>query len=130
MNNAPMLTVDIIIWTPKGIVLIERKNYPKGWALPGGFVDYGETIRQAAVREAKEETSLDVMLTRHFHTYTDPKRDPRRYTISAVFIAGAKGIPKARSDAKKARIFTSKTLPKKMAFDHRKILRDYFSNRY
>jgi ADP-ribose pyrophosphatase YjhB (NUDIX family) len=130
MDKAPMLTVDIIIQVPKGIVLIERKNYPKGWALPGGFVDYGETIRQAAVREAKEETSLDVMLTRHFHTYTDPKRDPRGYTISAVFIADAKGIPKARSDAKNVRIFTKKTIPKKMAFDHRKILRDYFSGKY
>ena len=128
--DTPRLTVDIIIRTPKGIVLIERKNYPKGWALPGGFVEYGETIRQAAVREAKEETSLDVMLTRHFHTYTDPKRDPRGYTISAVFIADAKGIPKARSDAKNAKFFTSRALPKKMAFDHRKILRDYLSSKY
>ncbi|MEM2974226.1 MAG: NUDIX hydrolase [Candidatus Micrarchaeia archaeon] len=126
------LAVDVIIRTPKGIVLIDRKTFPKGWALPGGFVEYGETIKQAAAREAKEETGLDVRIVRHFHTYTDPKRDPRGYVISAVFVADAKGKIKsrARSDVKNVKIFTKKTIPKRMVFDHAKILRDYFSDKY
>ena len=129
--HGPSSTVDIIIEHKGGIVLIERKNYPFGWAIPGGFVDYGETLERAAVREAKEETDLHVRLKRQFHTYSDPKRDPRQHTISTVFIAGAKtGVLKGKDDAREAAVFTRKTLPKKMAFDHRKVLKDYFEKRY
>src|SRR3970040_128490 len=92
----PLLTVDIIIEIASAhIVLIERKNPPHGWALPGGFVDYGESLETAAVREAKEETSLDVTLTEQFYNYSDPDRDRRHHTVSAVFIATAAGVPQA-----------------------------------
>jgi ADP-ribose pyrophosphatase YjhB (NUDIX family) len=128
--RTPLLTVDIIIKTAGGIVLIERKNYPNGWAIPGGFVDCEETLERAAIREAKEETGLHVKLVRQFHVYSDPERDSRGHTISTVFIATAKGNPKAGSDAKEIRIFTQKSLPINIAFDHRKILQDYFENRY
>jgi len=129
----PVVTVDIIIEleTPrgqKGIVLIDRKNFPYGWAIPGGFVDYGESCEQAAVREAKEETSLDVQLLRQLGAYSDPKRDPRQHTISIVFVAKAFGEPKAGDDAKNAGIFTRENLPILLAFDHRKILNDYFES--
>ena len=121
----PIPTIDIIIETKKGIVLIERKHEPFGWAIPGGHVDYGESLEEAAVREAKEETSLDVKLIEQFHTYSDPKRDPRAHRISTVYIAKAKGKPKANSDAKKVKIFKKDKLPK-LVFDHEKILKDYF----
>lgn len=136
----PVPTVDIIIEmegdtgraapgdTP--IVLISRKNPPYGWALPGGFVDYGETLEQAAVREAFEETSLRVELVRQFHSYSDPSRDPRQHTITTVFIARAHGVPKAADDAKEARIFTAGRLPAEMAFDHADILNDYAAQKY
>ena len=126
----PIPTVDIIIRTPKGIVLVDRKNYPLGWAIPGGFVDYGETVEHAAVREAKEEIGLKVKLVRQFHIYSDPRRDPRQHTISTVFIANAKGLPKAGDDAKNIGVFTHATLPKKLAFDHKQILKDYFTHKY
>ena len=123
----PVPTVDIIIEIePKGIVLIKRKNPPPGWAIPGGFVDYGESLEEAAVREAKEETNLDVALVRQFHTYSDPKRDPRHHTISTVYIAKANGIPKAMDDAAEIGLFTESDLPDEIAFDHRSILNDYF----
>ncbi len=123
----PIPTVDIIIEIEsKGIVLIKRKNPPHGWAIPGGFVDYGESLEEAALREAKEETNLDVELTRQFHTYSDPKRDPRHHTISTVYIAKGKGIAKAKDDALEIGIFTESNLPDKIAFDHRPILNDYF----
>jgi 8-oxo-dGTP diphosphatase len=123
----PLLTVDIIIELAGGeIVLIERKNPPHGWALPGGFVDYGECIESAAVREAKEETSLDVTLTDQFHTYSDPGRDARHHTVSTVFIATADGMPQGADDAKVARPFGETKLPTPLAFDHAQILRDYF----
>jgi len=122
----PLPTVDIVIETEKGIVLIERCNPPYGWALPGGFVDYGESLENAARREAKEETSLDVFLSEQFHTYSDPHRDPRHHTVTTVFIARGTGIPKARDDAKTLGIFTEKDLPENMAFDHGAILRDYY----
>ncbi|MEJ2695511.1 MAG: NUDIX hydrolase [Candidatus Sulfobium sp.] len=122
--------MDIIIRHMKGIVLIERKNPPSGWALPGGFVDYGETLEQAAVREAREETGLDVRLLRQFHTYSDPARDPRQHTISTVFEAEAEGEARAGDDAAKAGVFTAGALPENMAFDHRQILEDYFTGRY
>ncbi|PIQ96521.1 MAG: NUDIX hydrolase [Nitrospinae bacterium CG11_big_fil_rev_8_21_14_0_20_56_8] len=123
----PIPTVDIIIELGGGnIVLIRRRNEPRGWAIPGGFVDYGESLETAARREALEETGLDVELIRQFYTYSDPCRDPRHHTISTVFIARSEGIPRAGSDAKEAGIFTRETLPRPMVFDHGAILRDYF----
>ena len=89
----PLLTVDIIIEMDDRIILIERRNPPRGWALPGGFVDYGESLETAAIREAKEETSLDIFIKEQFHTYSDPGRDPRHHTVSTVYIAGASGTP-------------------------------------
>ena len=129
-----MPTVDIIIELEKeggrlGIVLIKRKNPPYGWALPGGFVDYGESLEQAAVREAKEETSLDVQLQYQMHTYSDPKRDPRKHTISTVFIARAKGTPVARDDAQEIMVVSKDELQVPLAFDHEKILEDYRERR-
>jgi ADP-ribose pyrophosphatase YjhB (NUDIX family) len=123
----PLPTVDIIIEIAgRGIVLIERKNPPHGWAIPGGFVDYGESLERAAVREAKEETSLDVTLVEQFHTYSDPRRDPRHHTIATVYIAAAEGAPKGEDDAKEARLFSENDLPRPIVFDHPQILRDYF----
>ena len=123
----PLLTVDIIVELADGtIVLIERKNPPPGWALPGGFVDYGEAIEHAAIREAKEEISLDVTLTEQFYTYSDPGRDPRHHTVSTVFIGTAEGGPEAADDAKTVRTFHEDNLPAPLAFDHVRILRDYF----
>ena len=129
-----MPTVDIIIELEKeggrlGIVLIKRKNPPYGWALPGGFVDYGESLEQAAVREAKEETSLDVQLQCQMHTYSDPKRDPRKHTISTVYIARAKGTPEARDDAQEIMVVSTDEINFPLAFDHEKILADYRERR-
>jgi len=126
----PVPTVDVIIELPGGIVLIKRKNPPHGWALPGGFVDYGESLEEAAVREAKEETSLDVKLIRQFHTYSDPSRDTRQHTISTVFIATAEGTPAAADDAVELGVFSRDELPSPLCFDHGIILADYFSSRY
>lgn len=123
----PLLTVDIIIEVAaRGIVLIDRKNPPHGWALPGGFVDYGESLEAAAAREAKEETSLEVQLIEQFHTYSNPSRDPRHHTVSTVFIASARGIPRGADDAKKAQAFAESALPAPLVFDHERILKDYF----
>jgi len=122
---SPSPTVDIIIETAGGIVLIKRKNPPFGWAIPGGFVDYGETVEAAAVREAKEETGLDVTLTGILGVYSDPERDLRFHTISTVFMATAQGIPVGLDDAAEAQVFKTDTLPKPLAFDHAKILADY-----
>ena len=123
----PLLTTDIIIEvSDRGIVLIERKNPPHGWALPGGFVDYGESLETAAVREAKEETSLDVVLTEQFYTYSDPRRDPRHHSVSTVFIATAEGELRGADDAKVARLFQEEGLPTPLVFDHAQILHDYF----
>ncbi|MGH7828652.1 MAG: NUDIX domain-containing protein [Candidatus Binatia bacterium] len=124
--KTPLVTVDVIIELKAGIVLIERKNPPHGWALPGGFVDYGESLETAAVREAREETSLDVELVEQFHVYSDPRRDPRFHTVSTVFIATASGIPKGADDAKRAQLFTEGNLPSPLVFDHTQILRDYY----
>ena len=126
----PFPTADIIIEMPGGeIVLIHRKNPPIGWAIPGGFVDYGESVEQAAIREAKEETSLDVTLLKQLGTYSDPKRDPRQHNISTVFIAKASGIPVAADDADDIGVFTMDNLPSPIVFDHMKILTDYFRER-
>jgi ADP-ribose pyrophosphatase YjhB (NUDIX family) len=122
----PFLTVDIIIHVPeKGIVLIERKNPPYGWALPGGFVDYGETVESAALREAREETGLDVVDLKQFHAYSDPKRDPRHHTVTVVFSGSGIGNPEAADDAKNLKIFPLENLPENLAFDHALILSDY-----
>ena len=126
----PLPTVDIIIEFHGGIVLIKRKNPPFGWALPGGFVDYGESLEEAAIREAREETSLEVTLTRQFHSYSDPSRDERFHTISTVFIAQGEGTLAAHDDALEAGIFTKDTLPEVIAFDHRSILLDYLTRKY
>lgn len=126
----PVPTVDVIVRYMDGIILIERKNRPYGWALPGGFVDYGETLEHAAVREAREETGLEVRLLRQFHTYSDPARDPRQHTISTVFEAEAEGRAEAGDDAAKVGVFSAGSLPEDLAFDHRQILKDYFTGRY
>jgi len=125
----PLIAVDIIIELTdrdsRPIVLIERKNPPFGWAIPGGFVDVGETLEQAAMREAKEETCLDVTLTCLLGNYSDPRRDARHHTVSAVYIAQASGDPKAADDAAHLALFTPDKLPESLAFDHPKILADY-----
>jgi ADP-ribose pyrophosphatase YjhB (NUDIX family) len=130
-HKNPVPTVDVIIEIERkdgkvGIVLINRKNSPFGWALPGGFVDYGESLEEAALREAQEETSLKIEILYQFHTYSDPKRDPRQHTISTIFIARAQGIPKAQDDAREIGIFTQKEISFQLAFDHQKILEEYF----
>ena len=124
--KTPLLTIDIIIRYKGGIVLIERKNPPPGWALPGGFVDVGESIEDAAMREAKEETSLDVTLVEQFHAYSMPDRDPRFHTVSVVFIGEGNGVLKGQDDARRAVVFHEDTLPEIIAFDHREIIFDYF----
>ena len=126
----PIPTVDIIIEYKGGIILIKRKNPPEGWALPGGFVDYGESLETAAFREAKEETGLNIKLIRQFHTYSDPKRDSRQHTITTVYIAKAKGIAIAGDDAEQIGAFKRGVFPEEIAFDHREILNDYFTGRY
>lgn len=130
----PVPTVDIVIEIKRedgeqGIVLVKRKNPPYGWALPGGFVDYGESLEEAARREAREETSLDIKLKRQLHTYSDPNRDPRQHTISTVYVASAQGKPKARDDAEEIGIFTREEINFSLAFDHQKILADYFEQK-
>lgn len=129
----PTPTVDIIIELVdrphRPIVLIERHNEPLGWAIPGGFVDYGETVETAAQREAEEETGLQVELIEQFHVYSDPNRDPRQHTLSVVFIATATGEPKAGDDAKGMGIFEPWQIPKDLCFDHDRILQDYLKYR-
>ncbi|MCX7910528.1 MAG: NUDIX hydrolase [Endomicrobia bacterium] len=130
----PIPTVDIIInvktKNKKGIVLIERKNPPYGWAIPGGFVEYNESLEHAAIREAKEETGLTVKNLKQFHTYSQPGRDPRFHTISTVFVAEADKLPKASSDAKKVVVATKEEILSDkypLVFDHKKILLDYLN---
>ena len=126
----PFPTVDIIIEYRGGIILVKRRNPPYGWAIPGGFVDYGESLEDAAAREAKEETGLTAELVRQFHAYSEPDRDPRFHTVSVVFIARGNGEMHAADDAVDAGVFTKDNLPGEIAFDHRAILEDYFSGRY
>jgi 8-oxo-dGTP diphosphatase len=126
----PVPTVDIVIeYQDQGLVLIERQKPPYGWALPGGFVEYGETLEEAARREAKEETGLTVHLLGQFHAYSDPQRDPRQHTITTVFVARGTGTPQAASDAKSLAIFSPGKLPAPLAFDHDRILQDYLKVR-
>ncbi len=123
--ETPALTVDVVIeLAGGGIVLIERKHPPPGWALPGGFVDLGETVEAAAVREAKEETSLDVELVELLGVYSDPARDPRGHTASVVYVGRARGTPKAADDARNVAVFDP-ARPPPLAFDHDRILADY-----
>lgn len=127
----PFPTVDLIIRCEdeegheQGIVLIQRLNPPYGWALPGGFVDYGESLEEAAVREAREETSLEVRDLRQFHAYSNPQRDPRQHNISVVFLARARGKPSAGDDAQHCGVFLPHQPPGLLAFDHGRILKDY-----
>jgi 8-oxo-dGTP diphosphatase len=130
VKPTPFLTVDgiIKIFNPefKGIVLIQRKNPPLGYALPGGFVDYGESVENALKREMKEEVGLDIKIEKLLGVYSNPKRDPRLHTASCVFICHAFEIPKAGDDAKEAFIFKLEEIPwEKLVFDHRKILEDF-----
>jgi 8-oxo-dGTP diphosphatase len=127
--RSPATAVDIIIRLidrpHQPLVLIERRNPPYGWALPGGFVDYGESLEEAARREAREETGLDILLISLFHAYSNPKRDSRQHTISIVFLAEAVGTPQASSDAKNIAVFHLWELPAPLCFDHAQILADY-----
>ena len=123
----PFPTVDIIIEQEEGVVLILRRNEPRQWAIPGGFCDYGESLEEAAVREAREETGLEVELIEQFHTYSDPRRDPRQHNITTVYIARSTGgTLKAQDDAQEIGVFTEGELPPQLAFDHDEILQDYF----
>ncbi|PKM37738.1 MAG: NUDIX hydrolase [Gammaproteobacteria bacterium HGW-Gammaproteobacteria-10] len=125
----PLLAADALIELidrpGRPFVLIERANPPFGWAIPGGFVDIGETVEHAAIREAREETGLDVSLTALLGIYSNPQRDPRNHTVTAVYIAEATGTPKADDDAKNLDTFTFDTLPAELAFDHAQVLADY-----
>jgi 8-oxo-dGTP diphosphatase len=129
----PLLAADIIIELvdrpERPILLIERKNPPYGWALPGGFVDVGETLEQAAVREAQEEVSLAVTLKALLGCYSNPARDSRGHTVSAVYVAEASGTPRAADDAANVQLFTPEQFPAQLAFDHALILEDYLAFR-
>ncbi len=125
----PLLAADVIIElsdrTGRPIVLIERRNPPHGWAIPGGFVDIGETVEHAAIREAAEETGLDVHLVALLGIYSDPARDPRGHTVTAVYVCEASGIPTAADDAKNLSVVTLDKLPAPLVFDHPTVLADY-----
>jgi 8-oxo-dGTP diphosphatase len=126
----PLLTVDVIIETADGgIVLIERRNPPHGWALPGGFVDYGESLEVAARREVREETGVNITSLRQFRAYSDPARDPRHHTVTVVFIAQTQEQPQAADDAKGLGVFPADRHPTPIAFDHAQILADYLASR-
>lgn len=126
----PALTVDAIITLPgQGLVLVRRRNPPHGWALPGGFVDRGETLEAAVSREVLEETGLRLVQLRQFAAYSDPARDPRLHTVSVVFAAVGEGEPAAGDDAAGIGIFPEDALPAEIAFDHRTIIEDYLRSR-
>lgn len=121
----PYPTVDVIIETAGGVVLIERAHEPRGWALPGGFIDYGEAPADAARREVKEETGLDVELTDLLFVYGAPDRDPRQHNLSVVYVGRASGTPRGGDDAARAEVFALDALPSPLCFDHARILEDY-----
>jgi 8-oxo-dGTP diphosphatase len=126
----PTPTTDILIeldGKPGTLVFIERKNEPQGFAIPGGFVDDGELIADAAVREAKEETGLDIEIIELFHVYSDPSRDPRKHTVSTVFIARASGTPTGGDDAARCVVCAPDAVPGPLVFDHRLIVSDYLT---
>ena len=129
----PLIAADIITeltdLPERPIILIERLNPPFGWAIPGGFVDVGESVERAAIREAKEEISLDVQLLSLLGIYSDPKRDSRGHTVTAVYVAQAQGMPKAADDAKNLKIVTEKQLPDQLVFYHAMVLQDYWRYR-
>jgi 8-oxo-dGTP diphosphatase len=125
-DRNPLPTADVIIEVGDRIVLVRRKNPPEGWAIPGGFVDVGETVEAAAAREGREETGLAVTLTALLGVYSDPARDPRHHTVSTVYVGRAEGTPRGGDDAAEARLFGEGDLPSPIAFDHARILADYF----
>jgi len=126
-HRNPLPTADVIIEVGDRIVLVRRKNPPEGWAIPGGFVEVGETVETAAVREALEETGLSVDLVLLLGVYSDPSRDPRFHTVGTVYVGRADGKPAGGDDAAEARLFGEEDLPSPIAFDHAKILSDYFA---
>jgi len=132
-RRSPLLTADVII-TPPGdprhVVLVRRRHPPEGWALPGGYVEWGETVEAAAAREALEETGLAVTLSRQFHVYSDPARDSRGHHVTVVFLAEASGEPVGGDDAAEARLFSLDRLPEPIAFDHAAILDDFVRGRW
>ena len=131
ISRIPVPTVDAIITLPQNkILLIRRKNPPFGWALPGGFLEYNESLEECVKREVEEETGLKVTSLRQFHTYSQPGRDPRFHTVSTVFLVKTKGIPRAGSDARDFGIFKINALPsrKNFAFDHWYIIRDWLKS--
>jgi len=123
--STPPVAADVIIEIGDRVVLIERKYEPLGWAIPGGFVDYGETVEKAALREMREETNLEVELTELLGVYSRPDRDPRGQTISVVYVGRAQGVPQAADDARTAGLFPPDKLPGPLAFDHAEIMADY-----
>jgi len=131
--KTPKLTVDCIVEYEAKIVLVKRKHPPLGWALPGGFVEIGETVEQAVRRELMEETNMELKDLKQFHVYSDPKRDLRFHTVSVVFTARSDMEPKAGDDADDTKLFTQDEISKmnadcQICFDHGTILADYFSN--
>jgi ADP-ribose pyrophosphatase YjhB (NUDIX family) len=125
----PKSTADVIVDIGGKILLINRKNPPYGWAIPGGFIDYGEGAEDAAIREIREEAGIEVRDLTQFHFYSDPGRDPRHHTVTIVFTARSDGIPKAGDDAAEYGLFEENQLPSPLAFDHERILADYFRAR-
>ena len=121
--------IELIDRPGRPIVLIERKYPPPGWAIPGGFVEIGESVEQAARREAQEETALEVTLMALLSVYSDPKRDPRGHTVSVVYLCAARGAPRAQDDAAAVGVFSPDRLPENLAFDHHRILADYLAYR-
>jgi len=129
-RTGPALTVDVIIELPDDhVVLVQRRFPPIGWALFGGFVDVGESLEEAAVREAREETGLDVTLTAQLRAYSDPARDPRRHTVTVVFVGVAEGELQAGDDASDTKVCSLFALPAPLCFDHEQILQDYIRTR-
>lgn len=118
----PLLAVDALVRMPEGLILIERENPPRGWALPGGFVEYGETVEQAVRRELREETGLELDNLRQWHVFSDPDRDPRQHVVSVVFHADGKGVPRAATDARNVQIFPLDQPLPSCTFDHDEIL--------